>query len=388
MAVMAGRLWPTAAMATITVIMVSSTDKYGTYLLSGSNFEWPSVDDESHDILYGRYDPRKVLARRVQMDDERAYVIMPSTSDAGIPWTLGAFRLDPVDFEPDIRPFPGYRHYGGPTACGTNPTAVRIVNVMDAYVDSGVLWVLDSGMANARPRRRPLRVGPAQLIAVNLTTDEVIKAVDLSAVTGPDSQLEYVVARRTSCGRLYVYVSDAGRSAMAVYDADGGRLHAVPLPEKVSAAHHRKRRSLYLMAVNRYSRNYVYFTFRQSSRVYALDAWRNESVQYGSVSEVSGVKPADMVVLGTDRGTTVYFRVGSSTDVWAWDVNQPLDANTCKLVYRSYLYMIPTAVVAGWQRAIWTLESNFDEYEADTVDCTGARALLRPFRYPIDSDRP
>lgn len=384
---MAVRLWPALVVA-ITVVAAAAADEYGTFLLSGSNFEWPSVDDESNDILYGRYEPRKVLARRVQMDDERAYVIMPSTSDAGVPWTLGAFRLNPVDFEPDIRPYPGYRHYGPGGGGGTDPAAVRIVNAMDAYADSGVLWVLDSGMANAQPRRRPLRVGPAQLIAVNLTTDEVIKAVDLSPVTGPDSQLEYVVARRTSCGRQYVYASDAGRSAMAVYDVADGRLHAIPLPEKVSAAHHRKRMSLYLMAVNRCSRNYVYFTFRQSSRVYALDAWRNESVQYGSVSELPGVKPADMVVLGTDRGTTVYFRAGTSTDVWAWDVNRPLDANTCKLVYRGYLYMIPTAVVAGWRCAIWSLESNLDEYEANAVDCTGARALLRPFRQPIDANRP
>lgn len=384
---MAVWLWPTVTLVMIMVVVVSSADEYGTFLLSGSNMEWPSVDDESNDILYGRYEPRKVLARRVQMDDERAYVIMPSTSDAGVPWTLGAFRLDPVNFEPDIRPFPGYRHYGS-CAGGTDSPVVRIVNAMDAYVDSGVLWVLDSGMANAQPRRRPLRAGPAQLIAVNLTTDEVIKAVDLSTVTGPDSQLEYVVAQRTSCGRLYVYVSDASRHAMAVYDADGGRLHVVPLPEKVSAAHHRKRLSLYLMAVNRCARNYVYFTFRQSSRVYALDAWRNESVQHGSVSEVQGVKPADMVVLGTDRGTIVYFRAGSSTDVWAWDVNKPLDANTCKLVHRGYLYMTPTAVVAGWRRAIWSLESNLDEFEANTVDCTGARTLLRPFRYPIDANRP
>jgi hypothetical protein len=344
--------------------------KYGTFLLSGSNLEWPSVAEESSDILYGRYEPRKILVHGFQMDDERAYVAMPRFTKSGVPWSLGVFRLDVSDFEPDIRPYPDYGNYG---SCGGGSTC--IVNVVDVYIETGVLWALDTGTTNVL--YKPLRLGPAQLVAVNLTTDAVTGATDLSAVTWPDSVLEHVVAARTSCGRLHVYVSDVARHKIIVYDADAGKLHTIQLPETIPVDSHR-RAVLYLAPVTVAGRAYVYFTYRHSGYMFALDAWSQESVAHGAVSEV-GVKPVGMLVLGSDRGTNVYFRTaGGGTDVWAWDVNRPLEVRSFVLVHRSYLYLTPTAVVAGWRNAVWTVESNYDEYTAGNVDCTGPRTLLRP----------
>jgi len=114
--------------------------------------------------------------------------------------------------------------------------------------------------------------------------------------------------------------------------------------------------------------------------MFALEAWSRASVAHGAVSEV-GVKPVGMHVLGSDRGTNVYFRTaggGNDNDVWAWDVNRPLEVRSFVLVHRSYLYLTPTAVVAGWRNAVWTVESNYEEYAAGNVDCTGPRTLLRP----------
>jgi len=353
-------------------------NSYGTFLLSGSNLEWPSVTEESSDILFGRYEPRKILVHGFQMDGDRAYVSMPRFAKTGVPWSLGVFRLDAADFEPDIRPYPDYRNHG---SCGGNGVTC-IVNVVDAYVEGGVLWALDAGTVNVL--WNPVRLGPAQLVAVNLTTDAVTAAVDLSAVTRPDSVLEYVVAVRTSCGRLHVYVSDVGRHKIIVYDVDAGRLRAIRLPETIPPADRHRRAVLHLVPVGVAGRGYVYFTYRHSGYVFALDAWSAESVAHGAVSEV-GVKPVAMHVLGSDRGTNVYFRTsggsgggGGSTDVWAWDVNRPLEVRSFALVHRSYLYLTPTAVVAGWRNAMWTVESNYDEYVAGNVDCTGPRTLLRP----------
>uniref|UniRef100_A0A2S2PAI7 Protein yellow n=1 Tax=Schizaphis graminum TaxID=13262 RepID=A0A2S2PAI7_SCHGA len=353
------------------VSWLAAAAKYGTFLLSGSNLEWPSVTEESSDILYGRYEPRKILVHGFQMDDERAYVTMPRFAKSGVPWSLGVFRLDVSDFEPDIRPYPDYGNHG--SRCGGGRACM--VNVIDVYIETGVLWALDTGTVNVL--WKPLRLGPAQLIAVNLTTDAVIGATDLSTVTWPDSVVEHVVAARTSCGRLHVYVSDVGRHKIIVYDVDARRLHTIRLPETIPVECHR-RAVLYLAPVTVAGRAYVYFTYRHSGYVYALDAWSQESVAHGAVFEV-GVKPVVMHVLGSDRGTNVYFRTASGgTDVWSWDVNRPLEVRSFVLVHRSYLYLTPTAVVAGWRDAVWTVESNYDEYTAGNVDCTGPRTLLRP----------
>ncbi|VVC41673.1 Six-bladed beta-propeller, TolB-like,Major royal jelly protein/protein yellow [Cinara cedri] len=361
---------------------IVKADNQYSFLLSGSNLEWPSVTEESNDILYGRYDPRKILVRGIQMDGDRAYVSMPRFMKTGVPWTLGVFHLEFVDFEPDIRPYPDYNYHMlcNDGRCGNN--CLRIVNVVDVFIESGVLWALDAGTTNVF--RKPMRLGSAQLIGVNLTTDTVIRVTDLSSVTGTDSRLEHVVAMRTRCNRLYVYVSDAGRHAIVVYNARADRLHSIPLPERVSVAHHR-RIALYLMPVNKADKSYVYFTYRQSGTVYMLDSWSEESVTHGSVTEV-GVKPVDMLVLGTDRGTSVYFRTagGGNTDIWMWDVNRPLDVCNFVLVHRTYLYLTPIAVVAGWRGLVWSLESNYDEYLTDSVDCTGPRTLLRPFKKVVE----
>lgn len=354
----------------------ADTDNRHSFLLSGSNLEWPTVAEESNDVLYGRYDPRKILVHGIQMDEDRAYVSMPRFMKTGVPWTLGVFRLEFVDFEPDILPYPDYGYHAACNGGGRNGCTC-IVNVVDVFVESGVLWALDTGTANVF-RRKPVRLGPAQLIGVNLTTDTVLGVTDLSSVTGPDSRLEHVVARRTLCGRLYVYVSDAGGHAVVVYDVRADRLHAIPLPERVSAAHHR-RAALYLMPINKAGKSYVYFTYRQSDTVFALDSWSEESVSHGSVTRV-GVKPVDMLVLGTDRGTNVYFRTVGGSDVWTWDVNRPLVACNFVLVHRAYLYLTPVAVVAGWRGMVWSLESNYDEYATGNVDCTGPRTLLRPLK--------
>lgn len=358
---------------------------FGSFLLSGSNLVWPSAAAESDDVRSGRYDPRKILVRGIQMVGDRAFVSMPRLTRTGVPWTLGTFRLDAMDFEPDIRPYPLYEHHYQGRGGGGGATTACMVNVVDVFAEGGVLWALDAGTTNEM--RRPARLGPAQLVAVNLTTDAVIGATDLSAVTRPGaSVLEHVVAVRTACGRLYVYVSDAGRHAIVVYDAAAGRLHTVPVPETVSAAHHR-RVSLHMVPVGRAGRGYVYFTYRQSGAVFALDAWSPESVAHGSVSAVPGAKPVDMHVLGSDRGTTVYFRTdgAGAADVWAWDVNRPLDARSFRLVHRGYMrYLAATAVVAGWRDVVWSLESNYAEFAAGAVDCTGPRTLLRPLRIAGD----
>lgn len=363
---------------TMVAIGWTAADNYGSLLLSGSNLVWPSAAAESEDARSGRYDARKILVHGVQMDENRAYVTMPRFAKTGVPWTLGVVRLDTADFEPDIRPYPDYGHHLG------GGGGARIVNAVDAYLEDGVLWTLDAGTANTFGR--PVRLGPPQVVGIDAFADAVVRTVDLSAVVRPHSTLQRLVARRTVCGRLFVYVADAAAGTIVTYDADADRLHAIPLPERVSVAR-RRRAVLHMVAVGRGGKSYLYFTYQHGAMVYALDAWSAETVAYGAVSEV-GVKPvAGMRLLGSDRGTNVYFRVtGGGGDVWSWDVNRPLDVGCFALVHRGYMYLTPTVVVAGWRHVVWALESNGDEYAAGDVDCTGARTLLRPLRHSVARD--
>lgn len=358
----------------------ASTNRLVTFLLSGSNLEWPSTTDRAEDARNCRYNPKKILINGVQMHDDRGFLTMPKMKKNGVPWSLGVFRLDPMDFEPVIRPYPDYRNHGMYCRGGggqKNGTAgVCIINVVDTYELDGVLWTLDAGVVNTQ--KKPTRLGPPQLVGIDLATDTVMTVKDLSVVASPNTaRLQYVVAQRTRCKQQFVFASDASQHAIVVYDVDADKLKVVQLPENLPAIH-RRHAILHLMSVNRDGQGYLYMTYQHSSFVYALSSWSSEIVYHGTVTEVA-VKPFDMHILGSDRGTVVYFQLLGCSDVWAWDVNRPLRADLLRHVHSGYMaYLTPTAVTAGWRDAVWALESNYDDYVGDKVDCTGPRTLLRP----------
>ncbi|XP_050427246.1 uncharacterized protein LOC126837382 [Adelges cooleyi] len=364
----------TVGVLTTAVTLSPAVSGNDAFLLSGSNMDWPSVIEESEDIRTGRFIPRKILISGVQMDETRAYVTMPQYMKTGVSWSLGVFRLDPMDFEPAIQPFPDYKYYG---SCSDT----CIVNVVAIFLENGVLWALDSGKVNTI--RRPIPLRPPQLLAIDLKTDTVDRAIDLQPVTSSESTLQHIVAQRTLNGHLFVFISDATRRKIIVYNVNADALHVVPLPEAMPPAATTWNVMLHLFTVNKAGKSFVYFTYQKSPKLYALESWSNESIQFGSMVEI-GLKPTAMVFFSSDGGTNVYFRLPHSTEVYAWDANTPLDIANFRLVHRSYLYLTPTAVVAGWRDTLWSMESNYDEYVLCNVDCTGPRTLLRPVKTTVD----
>ncbi|KAL5233801.1 hypothetical protein ACI65C_001211 [Semiaphis heraclei] len=152
---------------------------------------------------------------------------------------------------------------------------------------------------------------------------------------------------------------------------------------------------------------------------------------------VLGRKPCRMVILGTDRrrtdvvgenfadgGTTVYFRLENTNDIWSWKV-----FSGKKTLTGSYLYInerdfrlvrmgrtcrvpvavsvAPAAVGNGCvddadqqdyldaekktsekqiRQIVWMLETNFVDHFAGTSDRMGANAKLQPLEAPLQND--
>ncbi|XP_022177535.1 uncharacterized protein LOC111038653 [Myzus persicae] len=151
---------------------------------------------------------------------------------------------------------------------------------------------------------------------------------------------------------------------------------------------------------------------------------------------VLGRKPCRMVVLGTDRrrtdvvgesfadgGTTVYFRLENTNDIWSWKVfsgkkkltgsHLYIDERDFRLVRLGRTCRIPVAIsiapatvgngcaddvdqnsgaaektASGKQirQIVWMLETNFVDHFAATADRMGANAKLQPLEVPLQND--
>lgn len=135
---------------------------------------------------------------------------------------------------------------------------------------------------------------------------------------------------------------------------------------------------------------------------------------------VLGRKPCRMIILGTDRrrtdvgggfaggGTTVYFRLENTNDIWSWDVSAVknndcgsstvfIDERDFRLVRVGRTCRVPVAVSAAAvasaaaahanaeqvRQLVWVLETNFVDHFAGTADRMGVNAKLQPIEMPL-----
>lgn len=148
---------------------------------------------------------------------------------------------------------------------------------------------------------------------------------------------------------------------------------------------------------------------------------------------VLGRKPCRMVILGTDRrqtdvvgesfaggGTTVYFRLENTNDIWSWKVLGGkkrltgsflfIDERDFRLVRLGRTCRVPIAISASpaavgngdadhdaasgektakrkqIRQIVWMLETNFIDHFAGTADHMGANAKLQPLETPLYYD--
>lgn len=138
---------------------------------------------------------------------------------------------------------------------------------------------------------------------------QVVRVIDLSPLVNPLSRLQYLAVDYAEDGQMYVYVSDAAAKSIIVYNVTADRGYRVVLPSAVTAGVER-RDVLYLVLVKKSCGTAVlYFTYLGSNKLFAIKAVNlRKGYTNGAVVDV-GPKQDKIVLLGTDNGYAIFFRV-------------------------------------------------------------------------------
>ncbi|XP_076287426.1 major royal jelly protein 1-like [Lasioglossum baleicum] len=343
--------------------------------LSGQTLEWPCQSTKNIYETSGRYIARNVIATRTQVYKDQAILAMPRYK-SGVPFTLGVVSLNSKECTPKVAPFPCW-------AIQEEGNCQALQSVVDIVLDmQNILWVLDVGIVNTL--EQPVRRCPPKVVGIDVKSGKVVKVIDLSPLVDISSRLQYMAVDYASDGQVYVYVSDAGTRAIIVYNvtADGG--YRVVLPRAVTSGAEKKD-ALYLALIRKSCGTQIlYFTYLGSNRVFAIRATNLRAGNAnGSVAEV-GPKKNKIVILGTDNGSAIFFRLKGDSNVYMWNTETPFIQDNFLLVQKGSDHRLPTQVVPGYKRLMWVIESNFQDYIENTVSCPGASVSLHPLLNSCD----
>ncbi|XP_025201891.1 protein yellow-like [Melanaphis sacchari] len=349
------------------------------YSLSGQNVEWPCTSTKSVYADTGRYVAKNVIATRVQVWGDRAFVLTPRFR-SGVPFTVSAVRLECEHrCWPVLSAYPCWAlHDEG------DPNAIQ--NAVDIYLDpTGLLWVLDSGLVNTV--EQPVRRTKPRIFAIDVKTDKVVKQFDLSGLVCSASRLNYITADYGVDGKAFVYVSDAATRSVIVWEVAADRSYRVVLPKAITHDCTGRRDVLYIALARDLDAGggSLYLTYLTSNRMYKIDTCNlRQGCSEGTVVDL-GPKPEKMVILGTDGRSTVYFRYRGQGDVYAWDTDRSGDGTSFgsdrfSLVRKADdCGRLATQVAPDNQGGVlWILESNFPDYISGAVGCLGANVRLQP----------
>lgn len=347
-----------------------------SYKLSGTNMVFPCDSTKGIYISSGRYIPRNVIATRMQIYKDEAIVALPRYKH-GVPFTLAKFSMKARGCQANLTPFPCW-------SMQEEGNCDALQSVVDIFIcQSDILWVLDIGLVNTL--EQPVRRCGPKIVGINLKTNQVVKVIDLTNLVVPSSRLQYIIVDYTCDGRPFVYVADAGAGAIIVYDVFGAKGYRVVLPTACTAT---AKDVLYMVLVRRQCGNYVYFSYLSSPKMYHI---KSESLQKGqtagAIVEV-GAKPEGVkgVLLGTDNAGSILFRYKGQSDVYIWNTDTCFKDENFILVQRGTECRLPTHVVPGYKRLMWTIESNFHDYIAGTAGCLGPNVVVHPVVKTCDEE--
>ncbi|XP_063230645.1 major royal jelly protein 1 [Bacillus rossius redtenbacheri] len=367
-------MWRAAALALCAAHLAlcgASCDKAlpdTTFMLNGANLEWPCPSTRSIYVSSGRYVPKNVIATRLQIYKDEAFVLMPRYKP-GVPFTLGKTSLRGKSCLASLAPFPCW-------SLQEEGNCEALQSAVDLFLDpNDVLWVLDAGVVNTL--EQPVRRCPPKVVAFCAKTGKVLKVLDLSALVTTASRLQYLVVDYAPDGSIHVYVSDAATRALLVWDVAAGRGRRVLLPRAVTESCTR-RDVLYLALVRRpCGTTLLYLTYLSGCRVFYV---KTSQLRRGARPAVvdAGRKPGPLVLLGSDGGQALFFRARGEGDVYMWSTDTPLRADSFLLVQKGSECRLATQVAPGYKRLMWLLESNFQDFIAGTVGCAGASVALHP----------
>ncbi|XP_073975243.1 major royal jelly protein 1-like isoform X2 [Rhodnius prolixus] len=338
---------------------------------SGWYIGWQNKTQKEDLITKGMYRPKNILPTRFQMFNDSIFVALPRFR-CGVPFSLG--MLDFKDFckaEPLMYPYPSW-------FANRYDSDDSVHNAVDLIVDlNGILWVLDTGVINTLTS--PKIVDMPRVIGYCLKTAKVVHIVNLSPFVTDKSRFQYIEVE-TYQRQTFIYVSDAGSNLIIVWDTTRGQGFKVLLPNNVrDGAHSPKDAVLYVALLKgRCNGSFLYFTYLHGKKLFHIDTQNLRSGKTTGGIEEDGVKPGRIVLLGTDHGTTLFFRIRGKADIYMWNSTQEFRSENLILAQPIDNGRFPTHVTSGYRSLIWTLESNFPDFMEDRVNELGPSAKIHP----------
>uniref|UniRef100_A0A224XQ61 Putative major royal jelly protein n=1 Tax=Panstrongylus lignarius TaxID=156445 RepID=A0A224XQ61_9HEMI len=337
---------------------------------SGWYIAWQNKSQKEEIIRKGMYVPKNILPTRFQMFNDSVFVTLPRFR-CGVPFSLGMVSFkDYCKAEPLMTPYPSWYT----DKCHDE----SVHSAVDLVVDlKNTLWVLDTGVINTLVR--PKMVDSPRVIGYCLKTAKVSQIVNLSPFTNDRTRFQYVQAE-TYQGKTYIYVSDAGTNSIVVWDTSSGCGFKVLLPSNIREGARCPREAvLYIVLLKgRCNENYLYFTYLHGKKMFHIETRYLRSGKTSGAIEDDGAKPGRIVLLGSDRGLTLFFRLRGKADIYMWNSSTEFRSEHLILAQPIDNGRFPTHVTAGYRSLIWTLESNFPDYMEDRVNDVGPSARVHP----------
>ncbi|KAG5883606.1 hypothetical protein JTB14_025180 [Gonioctena quinquepunctata] len=355
---------------------------YGSYLnrnlipdlsfkLTGTQLAFPCESTRNIYKTTGRYAPENVIATRMQIYKDDAYIALPRYKH-GVPFTLARFSLKNKGYKATLIPYPCW-----PLQEEGNCEAFQ--NVVDLSVDAADhLWILDIGLVNTL--EQPVRRCNPKIVGINLKTGMVVKIISLENYVTPESRLQYIISDYSKDGHPFAYIADGGSGAIIVLNLQLGTGFRIVLPGPVTDCAGDCRDVLYIQLARLPYGNVLYFTYLSSPRLFSIKTeFLQKGQANGAVIDVGG-KPTSskVVLLGSDNGGALFFRYKGESDIYLWDSETAFKPENFVLVQQGDDCRLATEVVPGYKKLMWAVESNFHDYVLGTSGSLGPSMAVHP----------
>lgn len=165
------------------------------HFLSGHNIRFPCKSTKNIFESSGRYEPKFVIATRMQIGRDHAFIALPRFKP-GVPLTLARVHLQKTACTTELEPYPCW-------AMQEEGDCDSLQSVVDLVLDNQeILWVLDTGIVNTL--QQPVRRCHPKIVAIDTRSGRVVKRIDLSDVVTSDSRLQHLLVDYDPRGHPYM----------------------------------------------------------------------------------------------------------------------------------------------------------------------------------------
>lgn len=343
-----------------------------SFKLTGRDLAFPCESTRNIYKTTGRYVPKNVIATRMQIYRDDAYIALPRNKH-GVPFTLAKFSLKSKGCNAVLVPYPCW-------SLQEEGNCDALQNVVDLVVDAAdTLWLLDIGIVNTL-EQPVLRCKP-KIVGIDLKSSLVIKVINLESLVTPETRMQYMVVDYSKAGVPFAYIADGGSGVIIVVDLLSGTGFRIVLPKACLVGPEVKHRDvLYIALARKPCGNILYFTYLSSPKLFSI---KSEYLQTGQASGTVvdvGAKPAfqPIVLLGTDNGAALFFRYKGESDIYIWNCDSSFKPENFLLVQKGDDCRLSTQVVAGYKKLMWAIESNFHDYVLCTDGSLGPSMAVHP----------